>query len=160
MPLIDLETCPQCCGTGWMSHPDDPAGHCTLCRGTGGIPATTQEIVVVLPSPCRCCGRAWERVGPMEFELRCGCPSYIPAVKESPLPIETRAWLAMESAPRDGAPVLGRPARPEITNWTGEMWVMRYCQHSGVMLREGPGDWYVTVFGRNTCVSALAWRPL
>lgn len=36
----DLETCDWCCGTGWMSHPDDPAGRCFKCDGKGGVETT------------------------------------------------------------------------------------------------------------------------
>lgn len=32
-----MEVCGWCSGTGWMSHPDDPAGKCTRCEGRGGV---------------------------------------------------------------------------------------------------------------------------
>lgn len=40
----DVENCPICCGTGWM-HPDDPAGKCQMCNGTGGVPVPTPDPV-------------------------------------------------------------------------------------------------------------------
>jgi hypothetical protein len=26
------------------------------------------------PEPCRCCGKAWDRIGFMEWQLACACP--------------------------------------------------------------------------------------
>lgn len=37
----EIDTCDRCCGTGWQGHPDDPAGRCSQCNGTGGVPRTT-----------------------------------------------------------------------------------------------------------------------
>lgn len=33
----DIMICPRCSGTGWMGHPDDPAGKCSVCWGSGGV---------------------------------------------------------------------------------------------------------------------------
>lgn len=46
------------------------------------IPTTDPEVLAAWPTPCQSCGRAWERIGFMEFELSCECPVYVPAVKE------------------------------------------------------------------------------
>ena len=35
------DICPDCCGTGG-GHPDNLAGKCYRCDGTGGIPKTTE----------------------------------------------------------------------------------------------------------------------
>lgn len=32
-----MEVCPICSGTGWSGHPDDPAGLCFACCGSGGL---------------------------------------------------------------------------------------------------------------------------
>jgi len=36
---LTMDLCERCQGTGWSGHPDDPAGRCSLCNGTGGIAA-------------------------------------------------------------------------------------------------------------------------